>query len=92
MERSAELSSEDKSQDSVEKTQAFLSEFAKEAQENLTDNSNEHDSKVWIKRTLNKHKSRPDESSGPSLIKSEEDSIPRVSEMKSEEMIVREET
>jgi len=81
LERSAELSSEDKSQESVDRTKSIRSDFKKEANENISDNSNEHDSKVWIRRKLNQYRRREDDSSGPSQKKSEEDSIPIVAEM-----------
>jgi hypothetical protein len=81
LERSAELSSEDKSQESVDRTKSITSDFKKEANENISDNSHEHDSNVWIKRKLNQHKRREYDSSGSSLMKSEEDNIPIVAEM-----------
>ena len=43
LERSAELSSEDKSQGSVDRTKSITSDFKKEANEKISDNSYEHD-------------------------------------------------
>jgi len=42
LERSADLSSEDKSQESVDRTKSIISDFKKEANENISDYSNEH--------------------------------------------------